>query len=85
MIYHQTQLLLRFVYIIIIYKNQELIFFKIIIYFFDKNVDIIIAYVILSRIRNYNNFIIEKSIFYNVFFIFIFFKIRFRLNNEYQR
>ena len=71
------QLLLKFIYIIIIYKNQKLIFFKIIIYFFNKNVDIIIAYVILSKIRNYNDFIIEKLIFYNVFFIFISFKIRF--------
>ena len=82
---YRKQLSLKLVFVIIVYKSQDLTLFKIVIFLSRKNIDFMNVYVVLSKVRNYNNFAIKKFFFHNVFFKIISLKIIVRLKNDYFR
>ena len=47
---HQKQFFLKFVFVIIVHKSQNLMFFKIVIFLSRKNVDFMNVYIVLSKI-----------------------------------
>ena len=64
---HRKQFFLKFVFIIIVHKSQDLTLFKAVIFLLRKNVDFTNAYVVLSKVRNYNDFAIEEFFFHDAF------------------
>ena len=76
---------LKLAFIIIVHKSQSLTFFKTVIFLSRKNIDFTNVYVVLSKIRNYNDFTIKKSFFHDVFSKIILSKIIIRLKNDYLR
>ena len=82
---HRTQFLLRFVFVITIHKNQKLTLFKVVIYLQLKNVHTTNVYVTLFKIRKVCDFVIEKSVFRDVFSKLISIKVLKRLNDDFRR
>ena len=80
---HRKQFSLKFIFVIIVHKSQNLTFSKIVIFLSRKNVDFTNAYVVLLKIRNYNDFAIEESFFHNVFFKIIPSKIIIQLTRKF--
>ena len=66
---YQKQLFLKFVFVIIVYKNKDLILFKVVIFLSRKNVNFTNTYVVLLKIQNYNDFAIEEFFFMMFFFL----------------
>ena len=82
---HRTQFFFRLAFVITIHKNQKLTLFKIVIYLQFKDVHTTNVYVILFKVRKVCDFVIEKSVFRDVFSKLISIKVLKHLNDDFCR